>query len=118
MAAVLRTVHSPKVRFGRKDDARVGGHHCHGPLKYLGSETSVTLCVSCTQIKKKIFLMFYLFLRDRISLGGGAGREGDTESEGGSRPRAVSTEPTVGRCRMLNRLSHLGAPNLKSFLNK
>ena len=28
--------------------------------------------------------------------GGGAEREGDTESEAGSRPRAVSTEPDVG----------------------
>ena len=27
---------------------------------------------------------------------GGAEREGDTESEGGSRLRAVSTEPNVG----------------------
>ena len=26
----------------------------------------------------------------------GRGREGDTESEAGSRPRAVSTEPHVG----------------------
>ena len=28
--------------------------------------------------------------------GGGAEREGDTESKAGSRPRAVSTEPDAG----------------------
>ena len=33
--------------------------------------------------------------RDRLS-GGGAEREGDTESEAGSRLRAVSAEPDVG----------------------
>ena len=36
-----------------------------------------------------------LFLRDRVSWGG-AEREGDTDSEAGSRPRAVSTEPDAG----------------------
>ena len=36
---------------------------------------------------KKFFLMFYLFLRDRdrAQVAGGAEREGDTESEVGSR---------------------------------
>ena len=35
--------------------------------------------------------------RDRQSMsGGGAEREGDTESEAGSRPGAVSTEPDAG----------------------
>ena len=35
--------------------------------------------------------------RERASMsGGGAEREGDTESEVGSRLRAVSTEPDVG----------------------
>ena len=35
--------------------------------------------------------------KDRHSVsGGGAKREGDTESEAGSRPRAVSTEPNAG----------------------
>ena len=33
--------------------------------------------------------------RDRVSWGG-AEREGDTDSEAGSRPRAVSTEPDAG----------------------
>ena len=33
--------------------------------------------------------------RERVS-GGGAEREGDTESEAGSRVQAVSTEPDVG----------------------
>ena len=47
---------------------------------------------------KKKFLMF-IFERDRERLSaseGGAGREGDTESEAGSRLRAVSTESDVG----------------------
>ena len=50
---------------------------------------------------KKIIVAFffnvYLFLRERESMSSrGAEREGDTESEAGSRPRAVSTEPDVG----------------------
>ena len=57
--------------------------------------------------------------------GGGAEREGDTESKAGSRLRAVSTEPDVGlelmdlsRSRMLNRLNHPGAPNHSHFDEK
>ena len=49
--------------------------------------------------------------------GGGAEREGDTESEAGSRLRAISPEPDAGLeptdceiVRTLNRLSHPGAP--------
>ena len=55
--------------------------------------------------------------------GGGSEREEDTESETGSRLRAVSTEPDAGLeltdreimtraevRRLLNRLSHPGAP--------
>ena len=39
----------------------------------------------------------FIFERDRQSVSrGGAEREGDTESEAGSRLRAVSTEPDVG----------------------
>ena len=39
----------------------------------------------------------YLFLRERQSVRGGrAEREGVTESEAGSRLRAVSTEPDAG----------------------
>ena len=34
--------------------------------------------------------------RDKSASSGGTEREGDTESEGGSRLRAVSTEPNVG----------------------
>ena len=46
---------------------------------------------------------------------GGADRKGDTESEAGSRLRAVGTEPDVEVKLMdpewmLNRLSHPGAP--------
>ena len=40
-------------------------------------------------------MFIYLFLRAGTS-GGGAGREGDTESEAGSGLRAVSTEPDAG----------------------
>ena len=39
--------------------------------------------------------MFILFLRERESVGG-AERGGDTESEAGSRLRAVSTESDAG----------------------
>ena len=54
-----------------------------------------------TKIKniKKIFFNVCLFLREseRQSMsGGGAEREGDTESEAGSRLWAVSTEPDAG----------------------
>ena len=43
------------------------------------------------------FFNMYLLLRERQSTSrGGAEREGDTESEAGSRLRAVSTEPDVG----------------------
>ena len=39
----------------------------------------------------------FIFDRERQSLSrGGAEREGDTESEAGSRLRAVSTKPDVG----------------------
>ena len=45
----------------------------------------------------KVFFNVYLFLSERQSVsGGGAEREGDTESGAGSRLRAVSTEPDVG----------------------
>ena len=44
-----------------------------------------------------MFFFFNLFLRERQSVsGGGAEREGDTESEAGSGLRAVSTEPDAG----------------------
>ena len=52
-----------------------------------------------------MFLLFlnlfnvYLYLRDRQRQSvsrGGAEKEGDTESEAGSRLRAVSTEPEAG----------------------
>ena len=49
------------------------------------------------KLKKNYFLNAYLFLRERQSESrGGAEREGDTESEAGSRLRAVSTEPDAG----------------------
>ena len=48
---------------------------------------------------KKNFFNAYLFLRQRerqSMSGGGAEREGDTESEAASRLSAVSTEPDAG----------------------
>ena len=46
---------------------------------------------------KKFFFNVYLFLRQRHSMSmGGAEREGDPESEAGSRLQAVSTEPDAG----------------------
>ena len=60
---------------------------------------------------------------------GGAEREGDTESEAGSRLRAVSTEPDAGlkptncwdhdvsRSQTPNLLSHPGTPYLKKWFN-
>ena len=48
-------------------------------------------------VLKKIFFNVYLFLRQRQSMNrGGAEREGDTESETGSRLWAVSTESDMG----------------------
>ena len=65
--------------------------------------------------------MFIYFEKERESRKG-AEREGDTESEAGSRLRAGSTEPDAGgrtheprdhdlsQSRTLNQLSHPGAP--------
>ena len=92
----------------------------------------------CIYFIKKIFLrilclnFFLMFINiweretDRQSTSrGGAEREGDTESEAGSRLRAVSTEPNAGLeltnqdhdlswSRTLNQLSHPGAPGIRS----
>ena len=47
--------------------------------------------------KKLKFFLLFIFERDRHSRSrGGAEREGDTESEAGSRLRAVSPEPDAG----------------------
>ena len=51
---------------------------------------------------KNFFKMLIYFLRerererDRAQSGGGAEREGDTESKAGSRLRTVITEPNMG----------------------
>ena len=53
----------------------------------------------CIYIRDLFFFFFniYYFERERQSVsGGGADSKGDTESEAGSRLRAVSTEPDAG----------------------
>ena len=50
-------------------------------------------------IKKNFFSTFFIYFWDRETQrmnGGGAEREGDTESETGSRLRAISPEPDAG----------------------
>ena len=60
-------------------------------------------------IFKNIYLFIFLNVlfifereRDRMASGGGAEREGDTQSKAGSRLWAVSTEPNVG-LKLMNR---------------
>ena len=63
----------------------------------LGTVGNLYAVFNNTPIKKKFFFNVYLFLRERQSVSRGeAEREGDTESEAGSRPWAVSTEPDTG----------------------
>ena len=45
---------------------------------------------------KTKFLMFIIYFKRERESRGGTQREGDAESEAGSRLRAVSTEPNVG----------------------
>ena len=64
-----------------------------------------------------------IYFSERQSMSRGGQREGDTESEAGSRIQAVSTEPDAGlqpmnrenhdlsRSQLLNQLSHPGAPS-------
>ena len=73
--------------------------HSHLQLFTFNSPESPWAPVVCDLLRKnfKNVLMFILFLRERQSVNrGGADREGDTESEGGSRIWAVSTEPDAG----------------------
>ena len=49
------------------------------------------------QISTLIFFLMFIYLGEiERQSGGGAEREGATESQAGSRPRAVSTEPDAG----------------------
>ena len=53
----------------------------------------------CTLFFVCLFVFYILFIFDRgrqSTSGGGAEREGDTESDAGSRLQAVGTEPDVG----------------------
>ena len=78
-------------------------------------------------------MFIYFWDRERQGMnGGGAEREGDTESETGSRLWAISPEPDAGLeftdreivrswpgwSRMLNRLRHPGAPVTTIFKTK
>ena len=49
-----------------------------------------------TQASLQIFFLMFIYEREQSESRGGAEREGDTESEAGSRLWAVSTEPDVG----------------------
>ena len=58
-----------------------------------------TFKIYCLSSFFETFFNVYLFLRERERQkmsGGGAEREGDTESQVGSRLRAVGPEPDVG----------------------
>ena len=64
--------------------------------KHMSSHNTCLLQLEI-MVFKKIFFNVYLFLRQRQSMnGGGSEREGDTESEAGSRLGAVSTERDAG----------------------
>ena len=64
--------------------ARVSNHHPHSQTPKVFSLTNL--------LYDFFFFNLYLFLRERQSVsGGGAETEGDTESEAGSRIRAVSS---------------------------
>ena len=56
------------------------------------SDTEMPIQIICQFLK--IWFEMFIYLRERDRTGAGrAEREGDTESKGGSRLRAVSTEP-------------------------
>ena len=66
---------------------------------FLTRENGISLEVLHGYIFKKIFFNVFIYFwdRERQSMkGGGSEREGDTESEAGSRLRAVSPEPDSG----------------------
>ena len=70
---------------------------CPSPARTVSLSVSVSVSVSLFSLL--IFLNVYLLLRDRETQSvsrGGAERGGDTDSEAGSRLRAVSPEPDVG----------------------
>ena len=54
------------------------------------------ICFSNVYLFIKCSLIFEREREAELEQGRGAEREGDTESEAGSRPQAVSTEPDVG----------------------
>ena len=74
--------------------------YCHRIIRFLEEDTYTYTKDTFTFILFYfIFSTFIYFLgdRERQSMnGGGAEREGDTESETGSRHRAISPEPDAG----------------------
>ena len=73
-------------------------HQIHHQIPWILSSHNMSH-VFVPLFKKKIFFNVYLFWRERGSSrtsGGGAEREGNTETKAGSRLRAVSTEPDAG----------------------
>ena len=82
MLGIERIAQNIKLGWVYNGLAVMGTISCHGKVRR-------RLCFIC------FFLTFIQFERQRVS-GGGAEREGDTESEAGPRLSAVSTEPNVG----------------------
>ena len=74
-------------RLARGDEDSFGtGSHCYKHF-------------TCSCLFIYLFKKFLMFISERereSTSGGGTEREGATESEAGSRPRAVSTEPHAG----------------------
>ena len=63
------------------------------------TQVSIFPHIACVLLFLIFFSTFFIYFWDREKQsmnGGGAEREGDTESETGSRLRAISPEPDVG----------------------
>ena len=122
-------IHSHRIQYASFSVKQVGTE-----LLFLASESILRSwcrphnCFFFFVFKKKL-MFIYFWERQRQSVNrGGAEREGDTESEAGSRLWTVSTEPDVeleltnceitylSRNRMLDRLSHPGTPLQKLLI--
>ena len=109
-AWVARSVKCPALGFGSRHDLTVR-EFCIGNVEPSWDSLSLPLCLSLTFpylhclclcqnnffFKITLPTFIYFWDRERQSMnGGGAEREGDTESETGSRLRAISPEPDAG----------------------